>query len=147
MPRTCHMARNTERTYGHSRFASNVRPAPEPAQVTPQIADRPLELVVEGVDRQQRAARSGMIPAVERELGAKPTVRDYGCGLVAVLAGLMFVAAVLGGTLALVASGPSFGLIVGVGFQVLFWFWIALGAWRRTTWSSTHTSATGTEGA
>jgi hypothetical protein len=84
---------------------------------------------------------------VERELGAKPTVRDYGCGLVAVLAGLMFVASVLGGTLALLDRGVSFGLIVGLGFQVLFWFWIALGAWRRTAWSSTDTSATGTEGA
>lgn len=88
-----------------------------------------------------------MIPSVERELGAKPTVRDYGCGLVAVLAGLMFVASVLGGTLALLDRGVSFGLIVGLGFQVLFWFWIALGAWRRTAWSSTHASATGTEGA
>jgi hypothetical protein len=82
---------------------------------------------------------------VERELGAKPTLRDYGCGLVAALSGLMFVASVLGGALALLSDGVSFGLIVGVGFPLLFWFWIAVGAWRRTTWSSAHTSATGTE--
>jgi hypothetical protein len=82
---------------------------------------------------------------VESELGSKPTIRDYGCGLVATLAGLMFVASVIGGMLALLGAGVSFGLIVGVGFNVLFWFWIALGAWRRTMWSSTHTRAAGSE--
>jgi hypothetical protein len=82
---------------------------------------------------------------VERDLGTKPTVRDYGCGLVAGLAGLMFVASVIGGMLSLLNVSASFGLIVGVGFNVLFWFWIAIGAWRRTTWSSTHASASGTE--
>ena len=84
---------------------------------------------------------------MDRELGAKPTRRDYGCGLVAALAGLVLVASVLGGTLALFSGGVSFGLIVGVGFNVLFWYWITLGAWRRTTWSSPHTSATGDQGA
>ena len=83
---------------------------------------------------------------MERELGAKPTPRDYGCGVVAALAGLMFVASVLGGTLALLGGGLSFGLIVGVGFNVLFWFWIAVGAWRRTTWSSPPTGAARADG-
>ena len=78
-------------------------------------------------------------------MGAKPTVRDYGCGLVAGLAGLMFVTSVIGGMLSLLNVGVWFGLLVGVGFNVLFWFWIAMGAWRRTTWSSTHTSVSGTE--
>lgn len=48
----------------------------------------------------------------------------------------MFVASVVGGMLGLLDAGVSFGLIVGVGFNVLFWCWIALGAWRRTVWSS-----------
>ncbi|HEX6238270.1 MAG TPA: hypothetical protein VFZ68_13815 [Acidimicrobiales bacterium] len=55
------------------------------------------------------------------------------------LAGIMFVASVLGGMLALPSGGVSFELVVGVGFNVLFWFWIALGAWRRTTRSSSNT--------
>jgi hypothetical protein len=45
------------------------------------------------------------------------------------------VACVVGGTLAL-TDGMSFGLVVGVGFNLLFWFWITAGAWRHTVWSS-----------
>lgn len=57
----------------------------------------------------------------------------------------MFVASVLGGTFSLVEVGVSFELIVGVGFNVLFWYWIAMGAWRRTSWSSTGDRASGPE--
>ncbi|HSJ70934.1 MAG TPA: hypothetical protein VLA29_04715 [Acidimicrobiia bacterium] len=53
-------------------------------------------------------------------MGTKPTVQDYGCGLVAGLAGLMLVASVIGGMLSLLNVGASFGLIVGVGFNVRF---------------------------
>lgn len=48
--------------------------------------------------------------------------------MVAALAGLMVVASVVGGTFSLVNVGISFGLIVGIGFNVLFWYWIAMGA-------------------
>jgi len=67
---------------------------------------------------------------------SRPAARDDGCGLVAVVAGLILVACVVGGTLALLTDGMSFGLVVGVGFTLLFWFWIAAGAWRHTVWSS-----------
>ena len=77
------------------------------------------------------------------ERGTKPAARDYGCGLVAVVAGVMFLACGIGGALALVTGRFSVGVIVGVAFNVLFWYWIALGAWRRTTWSSPRGAAHG----
>jgi hypothetical protein len=67
---------------------------------------------------------------------SQPTGRDYGCGLVAVLAAVMLAASVMGAVVALYTHGLTFSLIVGAGFSLLFWYWIALGAWRRTTWSS-----------
>lgn len=78
------------------------------------------------------------------ERGTRPPARDYGWGLVAVVAGVLFAACGIGGTLALAAGRFSFGVIVGVVFNVVFWYWIALGAWRRTTWSSPHGAARGT---
>lgn len=57
----------------------------------------------------------------------------------------MFVASVIAGTLSPISVGASFGLIVGMGFNLLFWFSIAMGAWRRTSRSSTDASASGTE--
>lgn len=67
---------------------------------------------------------------------SRPAARDYGCGLVTIVAGLMLATCLIGGTLALLTDGLSFGLVVGVGFNLLFWYWIAAGAWRRTVWSS-----------
>jgi hypothetical protein len=81
---------------------------------------------------------------VASEPGSNPTIRDYGCGLVATLAALIFVASVIGGMFALLGAGVSFELIVGVCFNVLFWFWIAVGASRRTIWS-THARPVGSE--
>jgi Na+/proline symporter len=66
----------------------------------------------------------------------QPTGRDYGCGLVAVLAAVMLTGSVVGVVAALYTHGLSFSLIVGATFGLLFWYWIAMGAWRRTTWSS-----------
>lgn len=82
-----------------------------------------MELVVAGcLISRPMCGSVGHDAGLWNELGAKSTVLDYGCGLVAGLAGLMFVASVIGGTLALLSGGVSFGLIVGVGFNVLFWF-------------------------
>jgi hypothetical protein len=79
------------------------------------------------------------MPPVRRDgPGLRPAVRDYGCGLVAVVGALMLLGCLVGGTVALLTDGVSAGSIVGVGFSVLFWFWIAMGAWRRTVWSSPH---------
>lgn len=86
------------------------------------------------------------MPMVDHGQGTRSTPRDYGCALVAAVAGVMFVSSVIGGTFALVGSGLSVGLIVGVGFAALFWFWIAVGAWRRTVWSSPPTGAAGPDG-
>jgi hypothetical protein len=68
--------------------------------------------------------------------GTRPSKRDYGCGIIAALGALLFLSSVLGGMIALVTHGVSFGLVVSVGFNLLFWYWIATGAWRRTTWST-----------
>lgn len=67
---------------------------------------------------------------------SRPTGRDYGCGLVAALAVVMLTGSALGAIAALYTNGLSFSLIFGATFSLLFWYWIAMGAWRRTTWSS-----------
>jgi hypothetical protein len=54
---------------------------------------------------------------------------------VAFVAGAMLLAGVVGGIAALFAEGVSAEWVVGV-LWLLFWFWIAVGAWRRTIWSS-----------
>lgn len=64
-----------------------------------------------------------------------PSGRDYGCGIVALLAGLMFVATILGGVVALLLEGVSVGLLFGLLVNGLFWYWVAVGALRRTIWS------------
>lgn len=45
---TCQIDQGARRSDGHSRLASSVRPAPKLAQLTPEVVDRPLELVAEG---------------------------------------------------------------------------------------------------
>jgi len=67
---------------------------------------------------------------------SQPTGRDYGCGLVAVLAAVMLTGSAVGTIVALYSDGLSFSLIFGATFSLLFWYWIAMGAWRRTSWSS-----------
>jgi hypothetical protein len=64
-----------------------------------------------------------------------PTVRDLGCGLVALIAALLLVGSVIGAIVELYADGLSFSFVLGLVSLVL-WSWIAIGAWRRTTWSS-----------
>jgi hypothetical protein len=65
----------------------------------------------------------------------QPTVRDVGCGLVALIAALLLVGSVIGAIVQLYADGLSFSFAFGL-VSLLFWYWVAIGAWRRTTWSS-----------
>jgi hypothetical protein len=67
---------------------------------------------------------------------AQPTGRDYGCGLVAVFAAVMIAGPVVGAIAVLFTDGPSISLALRLGLIALFWYWIAMGAWRRTIWSS-----------
>jgi hypothetical protein len=64
------------------------------------------------------------------------TGRDYGCGLVALIAALLLVGSVVGAIVRLYADGLSLSLVFSLVVSLLFWYWIAMGAWRRTTWSS-----------
>jgi hypothetical protein len=66
----------------------------------------------------------------------QPTGRDYGCGLVALIAALLLVGSVVGAIVRLYADGLSFSLVFSLVVSLLFWYWVAMGAWRRTTWSS-----------
>ncbi len=49
---------------------------------------------------------------------------------------LMLAGSVVGAIVALYTDGMSFSLVFGAIFSLLFWYWIAMGAWRRTSWSS-----------
>jgi hypothetical protein len=51
VPRTCQMVQNAGRMQGHPWLPLRDRPAPELAQVTPETAYRPMELVVGGRGR------------------------------------------------------------------------------------------------
>jgi hypothetical protein len=66
----------------------------------------------------------------------RPTAepRDYGCGFVALFAGLVWVWIVAGTTWVLTREGVSVGLLFSVGVSLLFWYWVGMGAWRRTIW-------------
>jgi ABC-type transport system involved in Fe-S cluster assembly fused permease/ATPase subunit len=76
------------------------------------------------------------------------TGRDFGCGLVSLLAATMLAGSLVGAIIALSTHGPSFSLIVSATLSLLFWCWIAMGAWRRTTWSALedHRRRTGDRG-
>jgi len=65
----------------------------------------------------------------------QPTVRDVGCGLVALIATLLLVGSVIGAIVEFYADGLSFSFAFGL-VSLLFWSWIAISAWRRTPWSS-----------
>jgi hypothetical protein len=80
---------------------------------------------------------SGHNPEVANEVAEpQPTGRDYGCGLVALIAAVLLVGSVVGAIVELLTDGLSFTLAITVTFNLLFCYWIAMGAWRRTTWSS-----------
>jgi len=51
---------------------------------------------------------------------SQPTGRDYGCGLVAVLAAVMLTGSAVGTIVALYSDGLSFSLIFGATFSLLF---------------------------
>jgi hypothetical protein len=82
-------------------------------------------------------ADGGHSPEVIGEAAEQqPIGRDRGCGLVALIAALLFVGSVVGAIIQLYADGLSFSLVFGLVVSLLFWYWIAMGAWRRTTCSS-----------
>jgi hypothetical protein len=60
VPQTCQIERDTKPTCGHSRSRPSVGPGPELAHVAPRSADRPLELVVRGADRQSCGGKQGI---------------------------------------------------------------------------------------
>jgi hypothetical protein len=49
----------------------------------------------------------------------------------------MLLVGVTSGSVALFADGLSAEWVAGVPW-LLFWVWIAAGAWRRTVWSTTR---------
>jgi uncharacterized membrane protein len=55
---------------------------------------------------------------------------------VALLAALLLVGSVVGAIVELYADGLSLSLVFGLVVSLLFWYWIAMGAWRQTSWSS-----------
>jgi hypothetical protein len=65
---------------------------------------------------------------------AAPTGRDYGCAAVAALAAVIVLFQVCGSVWVLTREGVSIGLLFSVATSLLFWFWVGLGAWRRTVW-------------
>ncbi len=70
-----------------------------------------------------------------QELGSGgPSARDIGFAVVAFLTGLGALAASIGAIVGLVAWGPWSGLVVGLLANVVFWYWVSVGAWRRTIW-------------
>jgi hypothetical protein len=64
-----------------------------------------------------------------------PTGRDYGCGLVALASALIGAFVVCRATWLLARDGVSVGLLISIAVSLLFWYWVGVGAWRRTTWS------------
>jgi hypothetical protein len=65
----------------------------------------------------------------------EPTGRDYGCGLVAIAAALIGAFVVGRVTWTLAREGVSIGLLLSMAVSLLFWYWVGVGAWRRTIWS------------
>jgi hypothetical protein len=70
-----------------------------------------------------------------------PGPRDYGCGVVAGFAALMAVVAISNATWYFTTRGVSIGVLLGVGVNLVFWYWVGVGAWRRTIWSRQHPSS------
>lgn len=66
------------------------------------------------------------------DTGYMATARNLGWCVLAGLMGLNAVLSLVGGILAL-AAGHWLALVYGPG-GVLFGYWMAVGAWRRTTW-------------
>jgi hypothetical protein len=63
-----------------------------------------------------------------------PTGRDYGCGVVAAFSAAMALMVVCGSVWTLTREGVDVGLVFSIAVSLLFWYWIGVGAWRRTVW-------------
>ena len=71
---------------------------------------------------------------------ASATARDYGWLSLAVLVSLLTVLSVVACLIAVV--GGNVASLVRVPFSLLFGYWMAVGAWRRTCWGLVIVDAT-----